>query len=151
MKWSIGIIEFLIIIGTVVSCKSTTLPYLKKDFIAVHKPYGFYKVNRVMSPTKFYKGIEVELKEGAVIKSIANGIVKEVCNTCNRGFGNYVLIEHNDSVQIKYYHLSQISIQEGDSVLKGQTIGVAGNTGLTTVTGVGIRKWVNDSLVNPLK
>jgi murein DD-endopeptidase MepM/ murein hydrolase activator NlpD len=43
--------------------------------------------------------------------------------------GNAVIIDHGNSIFSKYYHLSELSVKEGTSVLKGALIGKSGGTG----------------------
>jgi murein DD-endopeptidase MepM/ murein hydrolase activator NlpD len=46
------------------------------------------------------------------------------------GFGQVIVIKHNDSGTYSYYgHLSSRSVSVGNVVYRGQTIGVVGNTG----------------------
>lgn len=50
------------------------------------------------------------------------------------GYGNFIMIWHNQRGQLytAYGHLSQISVSAGQTVVRGQQIGVTGNTGITT-------------------
>ncbi len=49
------------------------------------------------------------------------------------GFGNYIIIDHEDlGYKSLYAHLSEINVNEGDSVTKGHKIAKSGNTGLST-------------------
>jgi murein DD-endopeptidase MepM/ murein hydrolase activator NlpD len=45
-------------------------------------------------------------------------------------YGQVVIIDHGLGLQSLYAHLSQIDVQEGDSVRKGQIIGRTGSTGM---------------------
>lgn len=45
-------------------------------------------------------------------------------------FGNCVIIDHGLGLQSLYSHLSQIGVQKGQAVKRGQTIGNTGTTGL---------------------
>ena len=46
--------------------------------------------------------------------------------------GNAVIIDHGLGVHSGYYHLSEISVQEGQQVKKGDVVGKVGDTGLAT-------------------
>lgn len=48
------------------------------------------------------------------------------------GYGNAVIIQHNDGTQTLYGHLNAINVQEGDVVKAGQIIGKLGSTGRST-------------------
>src|SRR5690606_323043 len=46
--------------------------------------------------------------------------------------GNYVVIDHGYGVYSGYAHMSQVHVTRGQTVAKGQVIGVVGNTGRTS-------------------
>ena len=53
---------------------------------------------------------------------------------CGR-YANYIVILHNDGTTGEYYHLKHDGalVDVGDSVARGQRIGLSGNTGHTTM------------------
>ena len=50
----------------------------------------------------------------------------------NGGFGLNVTIDHGNGFTTRYAHMSQIAVSPGQHVLRGQGIGVSGNTGNST-------------------
>jgi murein DD-endopeptidase MepM/ murein hydrolase activator NlpD len=48
------------------------------------------------------------------------------------GYGNMILIRHNDGFVTLYAHLSRIDVSVGDAVARGQRIGAIGSTGRST-------------------
>ncbi|MFJ7887361.1 M23 family metallopeptidase [Lysinibacillus xylanilyticus] len=56
-------------------------------------------------------------------------------NTCNGGYGNYVIVRHNidgKTYDTLYAHLQSISVSVGQTVSQGDKIGVMGNSGSST-------------------
>lgn len=45
------------------------------------------------------------------------------------GYGNYVMIEHENKVVTLYAHMTKVSANEGQKITKGTVIGFMGNTG----------------------
>jgi murein DD-endopeptidase MepM/ murein hydrolase activator NlpD len=64
-------------------------------------------------------------------------------------FGNCVVIDHGYSVQSIYGHLNSIDVKVGDTVAKGQKIGIAGQTGLAGGIHVHFGMQVDGVQVNP--
>jgi murein DD-endopeptidase MepM/ murein hydrolase activator NlpD len=46
--------------------------------------------------------------------------------------GNFVVIDHGQGLLTLYLHLSEFEVKEGDTVKRGQTIGLSGGTGRAT-------------------
>ena len=63
--------------------------------------------------------------DGTVIIARNNG-------AWNGGYGNYVVITHNNGTQTLYSHMKNTIVSSGQSVLSGQIIGYVGSTGLST-------------------
>jgi lysostaphin len=69
---------------------------------------------------------------GTPIYAAAEGlVVEEFSNGWNDGYGKYIVIEHPNNTRTKYAHNQRNLVSVGDYVLKGDQIGVIGNTGLT--------------------
>jgi murein DD-endopeptidase MepM/ murein hydrolase activator NlpD len=50
----------------------------------------------------------------------------------NGGYGNYVVVNHANGFSTLYAHLSNLAVQSGDVVAKGQRLGASGATGMAT-------------------
>jgi murein DD-endopeptidase MepM/ murein hydrolase activator NlpD len=73
-------------------------------------------------------GINIAAVLGAPIHASAAGTVTYSGNEL-KGYGNLILIRHEDGYVTAYAHAQSISVGRGDHVDKGQVIGYAGATG----------------------
>lgn len=73
-------------------------------------------------------GINIEAPEGAAIRAAENGQVIYVGSGVE-GYGNLILIRHPNGYVSAYAHLKEMSVQKGDMVNRGDSIGAAGMTG----------------------
>ncbi|HUJ48041.1 MAG TPA: M23 family metallopeptidase [Rhizomicrobium sp.] len=73
-------------------------------------------------------GINISARAGDPIHAAAAGTVIYAGNEL-KGYGNLVLIKHDNGYTTAYAHASSIAVARGDRVGKGQVIGYAGSTG----------------------
>lgn len=67
------------------------------------------------------------------------------------GYGNVIIINHNNGYETLYGHLSKISVKEGEVVEKGSKIGIMGSTGRSTGTHLHFEIHKNGTVQNPMK
>ncbi|NBD31475.1 MAG: peptidoglycan DD-metalloendopeptidase family protein [Cyanobacteria bacterium] len=80
--------------------------------------------------SSFHKGIDLATPTGTNIAAVDGG--KVIYAQYSDGYGYTVFIEHGNGVQTRYSHLSQIGVQVGDPVTKGDIIAQSGSSGLGT-------------------
>ncbi|WP_099192085.1 peptidoglycan DD-metalloendopeptidase family protein [Tepidibacter mesophilus] len=98
---------------------------------------------------KIYSGIAIPAKEGSEIVASADGkvmISKEV-----GGYGNVVFIDHGEGIVTIYAHCSELLVEEGSQVKKGDKIAKTGFTGRATGPCLHFEVRVNGKYVNPQK
>lgn len=76
-------------------------------------------------------GINIAAQPGTPIRAAAAGTISYAGNEL-RGYGNLILIKHDDGYVTAYAHAERITVQRGDTVTKGQIIAYAGSTGDVT-------------------
>lgn len=83
-----------------------------------------------------WNGIDIGAARGTPIYAAAEGtvIIARGGGAWNGGYGNYVVITHNNGTQTLYSHLRSTAVSSGQSVSRGQTIGYVGSTGKVTGT-----------------
>lgn len=90
-----------------------------------------------------HKGMDLAAPAGTIIYSVTDGKVISVgsgCNPvgyygnpCGGGYGNYVKIQDNNGMYFIYAHMySTPMVSSGQTVSKGQQIGVVGSSGSST-------------------
>lgn len=128
-----------------------------------------YRVNPVGSGYAFHSGIDINggnvpgVGYGSNVKAAADGEVIYVSNTCphympgapicNCGgtYGNYIIIQHNDSTKTLYAHLKpDITVSAGQKVKAGDVIGHVGTSGSSTGPHLHFEVRYNNTPTNPL-
>ncbi|MGG0717551.1 M23 family metallopeptidase [Robertmurraya massiliosenegalensis] len=97
---------------------------------------------------KLHKGIDIARPSDRTIKASDNGIVKSA--GWSGGYGNKVVINHQNGYETVYAHLSSIDVEVGQTVSKGMKIGVMGSTGNSTGVHLHFEIYKNGNLENPL-
>lgn len=97
-----------------------------------------------------HTGIDIACSLGASIYAAEGGVV-EKAGWNPGGYGNYVIIRHNNSTKTLYGHIKQrgILVSPGERVEKGETIGLMGSTGRSTGPHVHFELLINGTRVNP--
>lgn len=73
-------------------------------------------------------GINILAPAGSEVRAAENGIVVYAGNEL-RGFGNLLLVKHDDGYTTAYAHADQLLVGRGDQVQRGQVIATVGQTG----------------------
>jgi murein DD-endopeptidase MepM/ murein hydrolase activator NlpD len=80
-----------------------------------------------------YNGVDLAAPIGTPIYASADGaVIVARSSGYNGGYGSYIVISHPNGTQTLYAHASKVSVSQGDVVVKGQVIGLVGNTGKST-------------------
>ena len=81
-----------------------------------------------------WNGVDIGAARGTPVRSAADGIVivARTNGGWNGGYGNYVVITHDNGTQTLYSHLRSGIVSFGQEVSSGQTIGYVGATGRAT-------------------
>lgn len=133
------------------------------------KPFSF-PLDRYIGVTQWHgctkyqcphKGIDFGARLNKVI-SVGDGTVIQVGydkygGECNQG-GNFVIVKHTNGMYSTYFHLDHYNVKQGSKVLKGQILGVSGNSGKWNCQNLGYhlhfetRKDISSSThVNPVE
>ena len=78
-------------------------------------------------------GVDYAAAQGTPVRSVGLGVVESAGNM--GGYGNAVVIRHNNGHSTVYAHLSKMLVKRGQSVAQGQTVGMVGET-VSPFTGI---------------
>lgn len=96
-----------------------------------------------------HTGIDIAAGYGAKVLAADSGSV--LTSAYSSSYGNYVVLNHGNGVTTLYAHLSSRSVSAGQSVTKGQQIGLVGSTGVSTGAHLHYEVSVGGQRVNPLQ
>ena len=95
-----------------------------------------------------HKGVDYAAPTGTPVRVVGDGIV-EFAGWQN-GYGNVVVVKHNNNRSTLYAHLSRIHVKRGQRVEQGTHIGAVGATGWATGPHLHFEVKVNGVQHNPL-
>lgn len=79
---------------------------------------------------RMHRGVDLGYPEGTPVAAAWDGIVRISKGTANTGgYGNLVVIRHDNGLETYYGHLSRRLVNPGQMVKAGDIIGLGGNTG----------------------
>lgn len=108
----------------------------------VSAPYGEQKNGN------YSDHINVAGTAGDEIYAVADGVVTET--GFESLYGNFIIVDLGDGIAVKYGHLREIKVSEGDEIMKGQVIATLGQTGMATGPNLSFSVTIDGEAVNPL-
>lgn len=80
-----------------------------------------------------YNGVDLAAPTGTPIYAAMSGqVIISKSGGWNGGYGNYIVIKHDNGTQTLYSHNSSNIVSVGQKVVQGQVIGYVGSTGRST-------------------
>jgi murein DD-endopeptidase MepM/ murein hydrolase activator NlpD len=98
--------------------------------------------------TRMHEGTDMAGSYGTPIYATADGVVTHA--GWDSGYGRQVTIRHDFGVETLYAHLSQVRVDVGQRVSRGERIGDMGNSGRSTGTHLHYEVHLNGTPVNPM-
>ena len=86
-----------------------------------------------------HKGVDIATPEGTPVRPVASGVV--VFSGYRQGYGNTVMVRHDDGMITLYAHNSTNLKDAGEPVDRGSTIAFSGSTGRTTGPHLHFEAW----------
>ena len=113
--------------------------------------YFGMRIHPVYKKKQMHWGIDFPLPIGTPIRAAADGIVQKTLQEGKKSsYGKHIQIGHDHVYSSLYAHLSKVYVTEGQMIQRGDTIGLSGNTGVTTGPHLHFEVFKNGIHVNPL-
>lgn len=103
------------------------------DMTGFCMPTSNTKITSKFGPRRrrMHNGLDVKVYIGDTIRAAFSGKVRMVKYE-RRGYGQYIVIRHENGLETVYGHLSKQLVKEDQYVEAGEVIGLGGNTGRST-------------------
>lgn len=96
---------------------------------------------------RYHYGIDLGLRIGEPIRAMFDGRVR-VSRMAN-GYGNLIVLEHDNQLETYYAHLSKINVYDGEIIKAGEVIGLGGSTGHSTGPHLHLEIRYEGAAINP--
>ncbi len=97
----------------------------------------------------YHRGVDIRGRMGSDVMATAGGTV--ITQNYDKVNGRYVVLDHGNGFKTKYGHLKKSLVQKGDTVERGQIIGLVGNSGRSTGPHVHYEIRYDGKIVNPTR
>jgi len=129
------------------SMDSAFVPSIWAHAGKINNEFGFRRNPFGGRTYEFHPGMDIDGERGDQVVAPGNGTVVKAAWT--GGYGNMIEIDHGKGLTTRYGHLSKIEVNEGDTVTRGELIGLIGSTGRSTGPHLHFELRLKDKPVNP--
>ena len=119
------------------------------EYTRISSGFSLGRRHPVFRDWRVHKGIDYAAPTGTKIRSVGDGTI-EFLGT-QRGYGNVIIVKHDDVQRTLYAHMSRFSpkLRLGDKIKQGQVIGEVGQTGWATGPHLHFEFQVNGQQIDP--
>ena len=102
------------------------------EFTRVSSGFSVARFHPVLQRVRAHKGVDMAAPTGTRVKASGDAVVDFVGQ--KGGYGNVIVLKHNNGVSTVYGHLSRFAtgLKRGTKVAQGEIIGFVGMTGVAT-------------------
>ncbi len=116
------------------------------SYTRISDEYG-NRTHPILGIQQFHNGLDMAAPGGSPILAAYSGTV--VAATYSGSMGNYIMIDHGDSLYTIYMHASALYVSKGQEVTKGEKIAAVGSTGRSTGNHLHFSVRLNGNYVSP--
>jgi murein DD-endopeptidase MepM/ murein hydrolase activator NlpD len=113
----------------------------------INNEFGFRRSPFGGRSYEFHAGMDIDGERGQIVQAPATGVVTEA--GWKGGYGQMVEIDHGNGLRSRLGHMSRIEVQAGDTLTRGQSVGLVGSTGRSTGPHLHYELRLGDRPINP--
>lgn len=136
-----------------VGALATSIPSIppivpRKNSYVITSPFGS-RIDPVYGDVRFHHGVDFSTRLGSPVYATGDGFV-EIAEQQYFGYGNMVMVNHGYGYKTRYAHLNRMFVTAGQTVHRGELIGLVGRTGKATGTHLHYEVSQRGNSVDPL-
>lgn len=124
-----------------------TLAWPVPGYTTITSKYGM-RVHPITGVYKLHTGVDIGAPQGVNFIAANDGIVTKA--TYNTAYGNMVIIDHGGGISTLYAHGSEILVEVGQSVKRGDSVLKVGSTGYSTGAHAHFEVRINGVTTDPI-
>ena len=119
------------------------------SFSRISSRFSMNRKHPILGYSRPHPAVDYAAPTGTPVMTVGDGTVTFVGR--GKGAGNYITIQHPNSYETSYLHLSRFAkgLKKGQRVSQGEVIGYVGSTGYSTGPHLDFRMKQNGNWVNP--
>ena len=128
-------------------CIPAIQPISNKDLKKTASGYGT-RIDPIYGTKRFHAGMDFSANIGTEVYVTGNGRIASA--KWESQYGNCIVVDHGYGYKTRYAHLSKIKVRQGQTVKRGEVIGLVGNTGKSTGPHLHYEVMVKGKIANPV-
>ena len=129
-------------------CVPAIQPVSNKDLKKTASGFGM-RIDPIYRTLRFHAGMDFAASTGTEIYATGDGIV--IFSGWKQGYGNTIIIDHGFGYKTLYGHNDKNNVRVGQKVVRGEIIGLVGNTGKSVGPHLHYEVHLYDKPDNPAK
>lgn len=115
-------------------------------YYTITSPFGM-RLHPILKTYRVHTGMDIGAPMGTYVLAANSGVVSKA--TFSVSYGNLVMINHGNGISTAYAHGSEILVEEGQEVKRGDVIMKVGSTGWSTGPHLHFEIIVNGTKIDP--
>lgn len=115
-------------------------------YYTITSPFGM-RLHPILKTYRVHTGMDIGAPMGTYVLAANSGVVSKA--TFSVSYGNLVMVNHGNGISTAYAHGSEILVEEGQEVKRGDVIMKVGSTGWSTGPHLHFEIIVNGTKIDP--